>query len=42
MWRRLVNIKYFLLKPFDLKDLEQRILEATNQVEVKTIYEEVD
>ena len=29
------NIKYFLLKPFDLKDLEQRILEATNQVEVK-------
>lgn len=23
------NIKYFLLKPFDLKDLEQRVLEAT-------------
>ena len=30
------DIKYFLLKPFDFKDLEQRILEATNQVEVKT------
>lgn len=29
------NIKYFLLKPFDLNDLEQRILEATNQIEVK-------
>ena len=29
------NIKYFLLKPFDLKDLEQRVLEATNQVETK-------
>ncbi len=27
------NIKYFLLKPFDLNDLEQRILEATNQIE---------
>lgn len=30
------NIKYFLLKPFDFNDLEQRVLEATNQVEVKT------
>ena len=30
------NIKYFLLKPFDLEDLEQRVLEATNQVEFKT------
>ena len=29
------NIKYFLLKPFDLNDLEQRILEATNQIEIK-------
>ncbi len=29
------NIKYFLLKPFDLKDLEQRVLEATNQIKVK-------
>lgn len=29
------NIKYFLLKPFDLQDLEQRVLEATNQVEIK-------
>ena len=27
------NIKYFLLKPFDLKNLELRILEATNQIE---------
>jgi two-component system response regulator (stage 0 sporulation protein A) len=27
------DIKYFLLKPFDLSDLEQRILEATNQIE---------
>lgn len=37
MLRRIAtyNIKYFLLKPFDLKDLETRILEATNQVEVK-------
>lgn len=30
------NIKYFLLKPFDLKDLEQRVLEAT-QTEDKKI-----
>ena len=30
------NVKYFLLKPFDLKDLETRVLEVTNQVEVKT------
>ena len=30
------DIKYFLLKPFDLVDLEQRVLEATNQVEIKT------
>ena len=30
------NIKYFLLKPFDLKDLEQRVLEATDQIEIKT------
>ena len=29
------NIKYFLLKPFDLKALEQRVLEATNQLQVK-------
>lgn len=29
------NIKYFLLKPFDFNDLEQRVLEATNQVETK-------
>lgn len=28
------NIKYFLLKPFDLKDLEQRVLEATDQIKV--------
>lgn len=28
------NIKYFLLKPFDLKDLEQRVLEATGQIKV--------
>lgn len=27
------NIKYFLLKPFDLKNLEQRVLEATGQIE---------
>lgn len=26
------NIKYFLLKPFDFKDLEQRVLEATCQI----------
>ena len=25
------DIKYFLLKPFDLKDLEQRVLEATTE-----------
>lgn len=30
------DVKYFLLKPFDLVDLEQRVLEATNQIEVKT------
>lgn len=37
MLRRLSNydIKYFLLKPFDLKDLEQRILEATNKLDIK-------
>ena len=29
------NIKYFLLKPFDLKDLEQRVLEATDQLQFK-------
>lgn len=29
------DIKYFLLKPFDFKDLETRVLEATNQVELK-------
>lgn len=28
------NIKYFLLKPFDLNNLEQRVLEATGQIEV--------
>lgn len=28
------NIKYFLLKPFDLKDLELRVLEATGQIKV--------
>ncbi len=28
------NIKYFLLKPFDLKDLENRILEATGQIKI--------
>ncbi len=27
------NIKYFLLKPFDLKNLEQRVLEATGQLD---------
>ena len=33
MLRRIAayDIKYFLLKPFDLNDLEQRVLEATNQ-----------
>lgn len=31
------DVKYFLLKPFDLVDLEQRVLEATNQIEVKTV-----
>ena len=37
MLRRLAtyDIKYFLLKPFDLNDLEQRVLEATNQLYVK-------
>ena len=29
------DVKYFLIKPFDLKDLEQRVLEATNQIEFK-------
>ena len=29
------NIKYYLLKPFDLKDLEQRVLEATDQIQIK-------
>lgn len=28
------NINYFLLKPFDLNNLEQRVLEATGQIEV--------
>lgn len=28
------DIKYFLLKPFDLKDLEQRVLESTGQIKV--------
>ena len=31
------NIKYFLLKPFDLKDLEQRVLEATQTEDKKTM-----
>ena len=37
MLRRIAtyDIKYFLLKPFDLKDLEQRVLEATNQLNIK-------
>ena len=37
MLRRIAtyDIKYFLLKPFDLKDLEQRVLEATNQLKIK-------
>lgn len=30
------DIKYFLLKPFDLKNLELRILEATNQIEINS------
>ena len=30
------NIKYFLLKPFDLNNLEQRVLEATGQIEVNS------
>ena len=36
MLRRIAtyDIKYFLLKPFDLKDLEQRVLEATNQTKM--------
>ena len=29
------DVKYFLLKPFNLKDLEKRVLEATNQIELK-------
>ncbi len=37
MLKRVANydVKYFLLKPFDLKDLETRVLEATNQTEIK-------
>lgn len=31
------NIKYFLLKPFDLKDLEQRVLEATQTEDKKAM-----
>lgn len=31
------NIKYFLLKPFDLDDLEKRVLEATQQIQVKSL-----
>ena len=37
------DIRYFLLKPFDLTDFEQRVLESTSQVELKkgmTIYEQ--
>ena len=36
MLRRIAeyDIKYFLLKPFDLKDLEQRVIEATSEVKV--------
>ena len=36
MLRRLAtyDIKYFLIKPFDLKDLEKRVLESTNQIKV--------
>ena len=36
MLRRLAtyDIKYFLIKPFDLNDLEKRVLEATNQIKV--------
>ena len=37
MLRRIAtyDIKYFLLKPFDLNDLEQRVLEATDQLKIK-------
>ena len=37
MLRRIASydIKYFLLKPFDLSDLQQRVLESTNQLEIK-------
>ena len=37
MLRRIAtyDVKYFLLKPFNLKDLEKRVLEATNQIEIK-------
>ena len=37
MLRRIAtyDVKYFLLKPFDLKDLEQRVLEATDQLIIK-------
>ena len=32
------DVKYFLIKPFDLKDLEQRVIESTQQIEIpKTI-----
>ena len=36
MLRRLAtyDIKYFLIKPFDLKDLEKRVLEATEQIKI--------
>ena len=36
MLRRLAtyDIKYFLMKPFDLKDLEKRVLEATEQIKI--------
>ena len=39
MLRRIAtyNIKYFLLKPFDLKDLEQRVIEVTNQLDIKKV-----
>ena len=37
MLRRIASydVKYFLLKPFDLKDLEQRVIEATTNNEIK-------
>ena len=36
------NIKYFLLKPFDLKDLEQRVLEATQTEGILLLYNNPD